>query len=69
MISIPVGVILGLAIALFIHTFGPVYLIRWFDPGTFLPTIMGCFLFAILGALIPLQAIRRADPVVAFQGD
>ncbi|HEX9756288.1 MAG TPA: ABC transporter permease [Nitrospiria bacterium] len=69
MISIPVGVILGLGTASFIHTFGPVYLIRWYEPTTFLSTILGSGFFAILGALIPLRSIRRADPMLAFQGE
>lgn len=68
-ISLPIGLILAYGIAAFIHTFGPVYRIRWFEPATLLSTLAGSALFAVLGALVPLRSIRKADPMLAFQED
>lgn len=67
-IAIPIGAALAGGIAAFVHWAVPVYLFRVFEPGMFGQTVLACLVFAAIGALIPLRAIRRIDPVAAFQG-
>jgi len=67
LIAIPFGILLALGIAAFIESGSPVYLIRIFDPAIFLQTLMASFVFALIGALIPLHVIFRSDPMMAFQ--
>lgn len=66
-IAIPCGVLLSLGIASYIETAAPVYLIRIFEPTIFLQTLMASFVFALVGALIPLRVIFRSDPMLVFQ--
>ena len=68
LIAAPAGVLLAQLLSTVIEAMAPVYLIRVFSPGMFLHTMMACFGFAILGALIPMRTIRRTDPMLAFQG-
>jgi ABC-type antimicrobial peptide transport system permease subunit len=67
-IALPVAVILGQSIAVFIHTTSPLYLIRIFEPLVFLQTVAASIGFAMLGALVPLGMVRRSDPMIAFEG-
>ena len=66
--ALPVAVLLGQGLAVFIHGAAPLYLIRLFEPFVFGQTIAASLVFAILGALFPLHLIRRSDPMIAFEG-
>lgn len=68
LMAIPVGIVLAQILAITIEVAAPVYLIRIFSPQMFLTTMVACFGFAILGALIPMRAILRTDPMLVFQG-
>lgn len=67
-VSLPIGLLLGQGLAVLIHAFAPLYLIRIFEPFVFVRTILASIIFAVIGALIPLRSIRRVDPMIAFQG-
>lgn len=67
-VAIPIGVVLAVAISAVFHWVAPVYLFRVFEPVVFRQTILACLIFAVVGGWIPLRAIRRADPLLAFQG-
>jgi len=67
-VSIPIGILLALGISEFIETLSPVYLIQLFDPKMLSQTLIACFGFAFIGALIPVRTIQRTDPMLAFQG-
>lgn len=66
-IALPVAVLLGQGLAVFINTTAPLYLIRIFEPIVFVQTIIAGIGFALLGALIPLRMVRRSDPMIAFE--
>lgn len=66
-VAIPIGLVLAWGTARVIHTAAPVYLVRVFDPATLLQTLAAGLVFAAMGAVIPVQSIRRVDPVMAFQ--
>ncbi|HEC28546.1 MAG TPA: ABC transporter permease [Gammaproteobacteria bacterium] len=66
-ITIPIGTLLALGVSVFIETMSPAYFIRLFDPVIFLQTLMTFFVFAVIGALIPVRTIQRTDPMLAFQ--
>lgn len=66
-IALPVAVILGQGVALFVNTAAPLYLIHFFEPSIFTQTIAAGIGFALLGALFPMRLVRRSDPLIAFQ--
>lgn len=66
-ITIPIGTLLALGVSVFIETMSPAYYIRLFDPVIFSQTLMTFFVFAVIGALIPVRTIQRTDPMLAFQ--
>lgn len=66
-IALPVAVLLGQGLAVFINTTAPLYLIRIFEPIVFVQTIIAGIGFALLGALIPLRMVRSSDPMIAFE--
>ena len=68
LIAIPIGILIAQGLATFIQTLAPVYLIRIFEPLVFIQTLLASLGFAAIGALIPLNTIRRSDPMIAFQG-
>jgi len=65
--SLPVAVVLAQVTAASIQSAAPLYEMRPFETWTFLRTLVGAAIFGTVGALLPLRAIRRADPVLAFQ--
>jgi len=67
-ISLPLGVLLAQGIAMIIHLYTPLYLIYMFEPDVFIHTLSASIIFAIIGSWIPLRSIRKADPMLAFQG-
>ena len=66
-IALPVAVLLGQGIAVFINTTAPLYLILIFEPLIFAQTIAAGIGFALLGALVPLRMVRSSDPMIAFE--
>jgi len=66
-VALPLGVLLGQGIALGINITTPLYLVYFLDPVILGRTLLASVGFAIFGALTPLRAIRRADPMLAFQ--
>lgn len=68
LIALPIGILIAQGLATFIQALAPVYLIRIFEPLVFFQTLLASLGFAAIGALIPLNTIRRSDPMIAFQG-
>lgn len=66
-IALPVAVLLGQGLAVFINTTAPLYLILIFEPIVFVQTIVAGIGFALLGALVPLRMVRNSDPMIAFE--
>ena len=66
-IALPIAVLLGQAIAVFINKTAPLYLIQIFEPLVFVQTIAAGIGFALFGALIPLRMVRNSDPMIAFE--
>ena len=69
LLAIPTGIILAQSFALFIHYAFPIYLFKIFSPDIFAQTLTASFIFAFIGAMIPLRCIHQTDPLLAFQGD
>lgn len=67
-LAIPIGIILAQSFTIFIHNAFPVYLIQIFSPEIFIKSLIASFVFAFIGAMIPLRSIHRTDPLLAFQG-
>lgn len=68
LLAIPLGVLLATGIAAFIHAYAPVYLVLVNEPAALWRTGLIAILLAVLGALAPLQLLRRLDPATAFRG-
>ncbi len=66
-IALPVAVVLGEGVAVFINNTAPLYLIHFLKPSIFIQTIAAGIGFALLGALFPMRLVRRSDPLIAFQ--
>lgn len=69
LLAIPTGVILAQSFALFINNAFPIYLFQIFSPDIFVQSLAASFMFAFIGAMIPLRSIHKTDPLLAFQGD
>lgn len=67
LVSLPPAVLLAQLTATSIQSAAPLYEVRPFEPWMFLRTLVGATIFVTFGALVPLRAIRRADPMLAFQ--
>ncbi|UCF82122.1 MAG: FtsX-like permease family protein [Desulfobacteraceae bacterium] len=67
-IALPIAVLIGQSLAVFIHATAPLYLIHIFEPLVFIQTIAAGLGFAILGAFVPLRMVSRSDPMIAFEG-
>lgn len=68
LIAIPMGILLAFGMAIVIHTTAPVYLIALFEPVSFMRTLIASVGFGLFGAVVPLRAVYRSDPMLAFQG-
>lgn len=66
-IALPIAVLLGHGIAVFINETAPLYLVRIFEPAILLQTITASIGFALLGTLVPLRMVRRSDPMLVFE--
>lgn len=67
-IALPIGILLGGGLSLFINSIAPLYLVHIFEREIFLQTIFASLVFALLGACVPLRTVQRSDPMMAFQG-
>lgn len=69
LLAIPLGILFAQFFAIYIHNAFPIYLFLIFSPDTFVQSVLASFLFAFIGAMIPLNNIHRTDPMLAFQGE
>ena len=69
LLAIPIGIIFAQTFAVFIHNSYPIYLFIIFSGEIFTQSIMASFIFAFIGAMIPLHSIHRTDPQLAFNGE
>jgi len=67
LVAFPLGILLAQGLTAFIHESAPLYLVRLYEPFVFMQTLAASISFSIIGALIPLGAIHRSDPVSVFQ--
>ncbi len=66
-VAIPLGILLALLIGAAIESIAPLYVILAAEPTPLLRTSAACIAFAVLGALLPIQLIRRVDPGLVFR--
>lgn len=66
LVAIPLGIILASFIGAVFEQVMPLYLILATEPGPIIRTGVASLVFALLGALSPLRAIRRLDPAMVF---
>ncbi len=66
-LAIPVGVFLAQGIAALIQITAPLYLILPLMPDVLFRTFIACWLFAIVGALLPVHSIWQVDPATVFR--
>ncbi len=67
--AFPVGVLLALGIAEFIHWSLPLYLVQITVPASLVKTLLAGLVFAHLGAVLPVHVAGRQDAMIVFQGD
>ena len=65
--AVPVGVGIASLTAAGVHQLMPLYRILPVVPGPLLMAVVGCGVFALVGAYVPQRLIRRVDPVEVFQ--
>ena len=68
LLAIPLGILLAAGLAAFIQAYAPVYLVLVNEPAALWRTGLIAILLAVLGALAPLQILRKLDPATAFRG-
>jgi len=66
-IAIPVGIGLALLIGEALEYLMPLYLILPIENAPVLRTAIACLVFAVAGAWVPIQLIRRLDPSLVFR--
>jgi len=67
-LALPLGALLAWLLKEQIESMAPVYLISIYEPLVFTRTLVAGLVLAVVGALVPLRSVRRADPMLAFQG-
>jgi putative ABC transport system permease protein len=67
-VALPLGWLLGGAIAYSIETLLPLYRVPVTVPAPLLRTAVAALVFGIIGALTPVRSIRRVEPSVVFRG-
>ena len=67
LVGLPIALALAQGTAIIVQSTVPLYEMRPFEPATFLRTLLGVAVSGAAGAIVPLRAIRRADPMLAFQ--
>ena len=66
-LAIPLGIIIALLTTAVARAAMPIYLIKPTVPGPLLWAIVGCSVFALLGALGPWRLIRSLEPSEVFR--
>jgi ABC-type antimicrobial peptide transport system permease subunit len=67
--ALPLGILLSSLGAWAFETWRPQFLIAVLEPAAIFKTGAAVFLLAIIGSLLPVGSIVRADPAAAFQGN
>ncbi|NOX72812.1 MAG: ABC transporter permease [Alphaproteobacteria bacterium] len=67
-LAIPLGILMAVGLAALIEAYAPVYLVLATEPAALWRTGLIAIVLAIVGALAPLQTLRRLDPATAFRG-
>jgi ABC-type antimicrobial peptide transport system permease subunit len=67
-IALPVAVVVSYGLSIVIHYNAPVYMIYVFEPILLTRTFVAAIVLSVIGALIPLELIRRSDPAIVFEG-
>lgn len=67
LMAIPVGIGLATLIGLGIEGLMPLYLIPTMEPEPLVRTVVACVGFSVVGALLPVLLIRRADPSLVLR--
>ncbi len=67
--AFPLGTSLSMLISNIIEINLPLYLLPVLDTAGLSITLLASVTFAILGSLLPLRLIAKADPTIAFQGN
>jgi hypothetical protein len=67
LLALPSAFALAQGTAIVVQYTVPLYEMRPFEPATFMRTLLGVLICGAAGALVPLRAIRQADPMLAFQ--
>ena len=65
----PLGVAVALAAAAGIESLAPVYRVYILEPAGLAWGLAGVLAMALLGAILPLRVVARADPATAFQAE
>jgi putative ABC transport system permease protein len=67
LLALPLGIMLAAGLAGLIENYAPVYLVLATEPAAILRTGLIAIVLAVLGALTPLQLLRKLDPATAFR--
>jgi len=67
LVAVPIGMALAWAVAEAISALAPLYLTLPLEASLVLRTALGSLAFGLIGAAIPLRAVARLDPAVAFR--
>lgn len=66
-LAIPIGMALAWGIAAAIHALAPLYVSLPLERALVLRTVLGSLVFGLAGAVVPVRAIARLDPAIAFR--
>ncbi len=67
LLALPLGILLASGLAVLIENYAPVYLVLANEPAAIVRTTLIAIVLAVLGALAPLQILRKLDPATAFR--
>ena len=68
-LAAPLGTGVALAVAAVIESLAPVYRVYVLEPAGLAWGLAGVLAMALLGAILPLRVVTRADPATAFQAE
>jgi putative ABC transport system permease protein len=67
LLAIPIGMVVAWGIAETIQGLAPLYLTLPLEPVQVLRTAVGSLVFGLAGAVVPVRAVARLDPAIAFR--
>lgn len=67
-LALPIGLLLALTFAAYVNQALPLYQVYLFAPDRLAAILLGSIGFAVGGALLAWLPLRRAEPMLAFQG-